>query len=167
MAMARPKLRRNVDMNPPFTTFTSGQPRPVGDDVVLNVEEFEAMRLKHCPLPDINTVNLKDTEQINQKFLTQLEAAAEMGISQSTFSRILEQAHRKVTEALLHGYSIHIEGGRYGVKQIYHSYGCLDCLTEWPVPNDIAIARNHVPPCPSCGSRKTYLISRYKWVTKQ
>jgi len=163
--MARPKLRRNVDMNPSFTTFTPGPIKNIGDDVVLNVEEFEAMRLKHCPIPAVNTTNDKDDKRTNQKLLTQQEAAAELGVSQSTFSRILEQAHRKVTEALLHGHSIRIEGGRYGVKQVHYSFGCQDCLAEWPAPDELEPVKDNKTPCHSCGSGKTYLISRYNWIT--
>jgi len=163
--MARPKLCRNVDVSPSFTIFTPGPTRTVGDDIVLHVEEFEAMRLKHCPINASTKTKDNDYEKKVVKFLTQQEAAAEMGVSQSTFSRILEQAHRKVTEALLHGHPIHIEGGRYGVKQVHHSFSCQDCLAEWPVPGDGESTEEKIPSCPACGSRKTFLMSRYNWVT--
>ena len=56
----------------------------------LAPEEAEALRLKH----------------VNK--LEQTEAAKCMGISQSTFQRILASAHHKVSDALISGKSIEI-----------------------------------------------------------
>lgn len=56
----------------------------------LAPEEAEALRLKHV------------------EKLEQTEAAKCMGISQSTFQRILSAAHHKVSDALISGKSIEI-----------------------------------------------------------
>ena len=42
--------------------------------------------------------------------LPQVEAAACMGISRSTFQRILERAHRQVAWALVEGQALRLEG---------------------------------------------------------
>jgi predicted DNA-binding protein (UPF0251 family) len=63
------------------------------DEVVLALDEFEAIRLA-------------DLDGLYQE-----KAAAEMQVSRPTFSRIIESAHRKVADALVHGKALRIEGG--------------------------------------------------------
>jgi predicted DNA-binding protein (UPF0251 family) len=63
------------------------------EEVVISLDEFEAIRLA-------------DLDGMYQ------EAAAEqMGVSRPTFSRIIEAAHQKVADALVHGKRLRIEGG--------------------------------------------------------
>jgi predicted DNA-binding protein (UPF0251 family) len=69
------------------------------DRVNLAVEELEAVRLK-------------DLEGLDQE-----KAAATMNVSQPTFHRVLESAHRKIADALVRGKAIKIEGGEYVVKR--------------------------------------------------
>lgn len=92
--MPRRRRRRMVGFQPSFKYF-----KPVKggslNEVVLKLEEFEAVRLK-------------DFEGRNQ-----VEAADEMGVSQPTFSRILESARRKIADALVKGEALRIEGGDY------------------------------------------------------
>ena len=64
-------------------------------EVTLAFEELEALRLAH------------------QEGLYQQDAAARMGVSRATFGRVLDAAHRKVTEALVGGLALRIEGGTY------------------------------------------------------
>jgi uncharacterized protein len=63
------------------------------ESVVLNYDEFEG--LKH----------------INYDNLQQGEAAAKMGISRPTFTRLYNSALKKITTAFVEGKSIEIEGG--------------------------------------------------------
>jgi predicted DNA-binding protein (UPF0251 family) len=70
-------------------------PLAVLREVVLGVEELEALRLAH------------------REGLYHQEAAVRMGISRATFGRVLDAAHRKVTEALLDGCALRIEGGAF------------------------------------------------------
>ncbi len=63
------------------------------EQVVMTLDEFEAVRLA-----DLGG-------------LYQEQAAEEMGVSRPTFSRIVESAHRKVADALVHGKALRIEGG--------------------------------------------------------
>lgn len=66
--------------------------------IVMTVGEFEAMRLKHY-------------QNLNQK-----AAAQKMGISQPTFSRVLEKAHQIITKALIEGKKIRVHGGNIDYK---------------------------------------------------
>ncbi len=59
----------------------------------MSLDEFEAIRLS-------------DLEG-----LYQTEAAQRMGVSRTTFGRILEAAHKKVAETLVHARVLSIEGG--------------------------------------------------------
>lgn len=67
--------------------------------VVLAVEEFEAVRLK-------------DLEELEQE-----ECAERMGISQPTFHRILSAARKKISDALINGKAIRIEGGSFKMQK--------------------------------------------------
>lgn len=59
----------------------------------MSLDEFEAIRLA-------------DREGLYQE-----EAAGRMGVSRTTFGRILESAHRKVAEVLAGGTCLRVEGG--------------------------------------------------------
>ncbi len=89
--MPRPRRFRRIHKWPVSTYFRPG--RSAYSDVVLTLDEFEAMRLK-------------DLEG-----LTQEEAAKRMGISQPTFNRLLLSARKKVSQAITEGRGIRIEGG--------------------------------------------------------
>ena len=90
----RPRARYRIGFYMKVRIF-----RPVGlkracPITYLAPEEAEALRLKHV------------------KGLEQIVAAKCMGISQSTFQRILASAHLKVSDALISGKSIEIEDDR-------------------------------------------------------
>ena len=59
-------------------------------------------------LEELESIRLKDFLQLDQA-----SAAAQMGISQPTFHRIITEAHRKIARALIEGKAIRIEGGHY------------------------------------------------------
>jgi hypothetical protein len=71
----------------------AGIPLPDLDQVVMKLDEFEAIRLA-------------DLAQMYQE-----KAAKQMGISRPTFSRIIDSAHRKLADALVHGKALLIDGG--------------------------------------------------------
>lgn len=89
--MVRPQKPRRVFFDPKALYF---KPRAVPlsrlKEVELKVDELEALRL--CDLED----------------LEQKEAAAKMKISQSTLSRILISARKKISKALVKGMAIKI-----------------------------------------------------------
>ena len=65
------------------------------EEVVLTIEEFEALRLK-------------DFEDLDQK-----DAAKKMGISQPTFNRLIFSARKNVADAIANGKALKIEGGSF------------------------------------------------------
>ena len=92
--MPRPCNWRNVGGRPQAPVFKpAGIPRHELDEVVMTLDEFEALRLA-------------DLEGLYQE-----QAALEMRVSRPTFSRIAESARRKVADALVHGKALRIEGG--------------------------------------------------------
>lgn len=94
--MPRPKLCRKVYFNPSTIYF---KPRGIKlkelDEVILNVDELESVRLK-----DLNG-------------LDQANAAKKMNISQPTFHRLILSARKKISDALINGKAIKIEGGNF------------------------------------------------------
>jgi len=92
-----PKCRR-VAFLPNVTYFKpAGIPLRLLDEVILSVEEAEAIRLK-------------DLEGLAQK-----PSAEKMNISRPTFQRVLASARRKIADVLLNGKAIRIEGGNFEV----------------------------------------------------
>ncbi len=97
--MPRPFCPRRIAGRPAASIF-----KPVGvplrdlDEVVMTLDEFEALRLA-------------DLEGHYQE-----QAAGQMGVSRATFSRIVDAAHRKVADALVHGKALRIEGGPVDLK---------------------------------------------------
>jgi len=96
--MVRPRLCRRVRFNPNVTYF---KPRGILlrklEETILNVDEFEAVRLK-------------DLEGLEQE-----ECAKKMDISQPTFHRLVLSARKKISDAIVNGKAIKIEGGTYKV----------------------------------------------------
>jgi len=97
--MARPKKFRFVEAEPEVTYF---KPRAIPlmelEEVKISVEEMEALRLEFL-------------EKIDKE-----KAAGKMGISRTTFWRVLSSAGEKVADALINGKAIRIEGGKYELK---------------------------------------------------
>lgn len=98
--MPRPVKLRRVGLEPDVTYFKPAGIRMIDlEEVSLNLEEFEAIRLS-------------DFEKMDQK-----KAAEKMKISQPTFSRILESARIKIADFLVNGKAIRVEGGIYELKK--------------------------------------------------
>lgn len=92
--MPRPKCFRHVCGIPDKNYFKPrGIPVSMLEEVVLTLDEFEAIRLA-------------DYEQLYQE-----EAAKRMNISRQTFGRIIEDAHKKIGDVLINGKALKIEGG--------------------------------------------------------
>jgi len=89
--MGRPRLRRNINIDPKVKYFKpQGIPMSALEVVELNKEEVEALRLK------------------NIKKLDQRSSAKEMHTSSATFQRILSSAYYKISLALSEGKAIRI-----------------------------------------------------------
>jgi len=92
--MPRPTCLRKVGFFPNITYFKpAGTPMGILEEVLLGHDEVEAIRLK------------------NLIGLSQEEAASQMGVSQPTFHRLLLSAHQKLTDAVVNGKALRIEGG--------------------------------------------------------
>ena len=90
---------RRVSFEPDVAFFKpAGVPMRDLEEVVLTVEEFEAVRLS------------------DYEGLTQSECAEKMGVSQPTFYRVLSSAREKIAEAIVKGKAIRIKGGNYSLK---------------------------------------------------
>jgi predicted DNA-binding protein (UPF0251 family) len=94
----RPRKRRILTRVPrPAIYKPTGVPLDGLRLVTLLQEELEALRLA-------------DLEGLDQA-----EAAGRMGVSRSTFQRIVTQARRQVALALTEGQALQIEGGTFEV----------------------------------------------------
>lgn len=97
--MSRPFCCRRIAGRPAASVFKPlGIPVVELDEVVMSLDEFEAMRLA-------------DLDGLYQE-----EAAEQMAISRTTFSRIIDSAHRKIADAIVHGKALRIEGGPVRVE---------------------------------------------------
>ncbi len=98
--MPRPRRKRCIRRRPEWNIYKpKGVPHSKLEQINLNSDELEALRLKH-------------KEEKSQE-----EAAEEMDVSRSTFSRILCEANKKITEALVEGHALKIEDPEY-VKHV-------------------------------------------------
>ena len=92
--MPRPLCCRRIGARPAASVFKPGGiPACELEEIRMTLDEFEALRL---------------ADFIG---LYQEEAAERMGVSRPTFSRIVDSAHRKLADVLVHGKALRIEGG--------------------------------------------------------
>ena len=92
--MPRPKKPRFVSGYPTLTAFVP-EGVPISGEVYLSVEELEAVRLS-------------DFEGLDQE-----SAANLMEVSRQTYGRILARARHSISDALITGKALRIEGGDY------------------------------------------------------
>ena len=89
--MTRPKRYRKIVVNPEATFFKpSGIPMRFLEQVDLSLDELETIRLKHNEGLDMEN------------------GAKKMGISKSTFQRLLVSCYKKIADALTSGKAIKI-----------------------------------------------------------
>ena len=92
--MPRPCRCRRIRCNPGTNYFKPrGIPLDVLEEVNLALDELEAVRLA-------------DWEGMYQE-----DAAKKMNISRQTFGNIINSAHKKIADVLLHAKALKIEGG--------------------------------------------------------
>ena len=103
-----------------------GIPLSLLEEVILAVDEFEAIRLA-------------DLEGFYQE-----QAAEKMNVSRQTFGRIIESAHKKVAEALVQGKALKIEGGEFEMAAM-RKFKCYECQHSWDLPYGTGRPEN----CPS------------------
>lgn len=128
--MPRPKNNRIVLEPPLFTEF-----KPIGvkgqnlEQVQMTLDEFEAFRLAD---------DLK---------LSHAEAAEEMEISRSTFTRLVEKARSKIADFILNGKMLSIEGGSVHFRN--NIIRCQNCGHMFKINFSTTISE-----CPACHSKQ-------------
>jgi predicted DNA-binding protein (UPF0251 family) len=128
--MARPKCCRRVDGEPDCRIFKpAGVPRAVLEEIILSIDEFEAIRLA-------------DLEGLYHE-----QAAARMNVSRPTFGRIIEEARGKVARVLVEGLALRIEGGAIEMAE-KRTFECRQCQQKWSVP----YGTGRPTACPVCQS---------------
>jgi len=98
--MPRPKRWRWIGFRPEVTYYKPrGVPLRLLSEIKLSMDEVEALRLA------------------DYQGMDQIKAAKAMQVSQSTFQRILTAARRKVSEVLVEGKALRIEGGQVKMRR--------------------------------------------------
>jgi predicted DNA-binding protein (UPF0251 family) len=98
--MTRPVKFRRVCCLPDANYFKPrGIPLRILEEIVLTVDEFEAVRLA-------------DFAGLYQK-----QAAARMHVSRQTFGNIIGSAHKKIADAIVNGKALKIAGGSVKVSR--------------------------------------------------
>jgi predicted DNA-binding protein (UPF0251 family) len=87
----RPRIKRTVSFVTNSSHFIPLNHNPLHEQVILMIEELEALRLKDC------------------LGLEQKAAAEKMSISQPTFHRLLLGARKKVSDAIVNAKQLKIE----------------------------------------------------------
>ncbi len=137
--MPRPRKHRRVWHEPHPAIF-----KPVGvplhrlKEITLLHEELEALRLT----------------DLEERY--QAEAAEQMNVSRSTLQRIVAEARRKVTQALVEGAALHIEGGTFRVPAVL--WQCDACGHRWEIEH--GSGRGTPARCPNCNSASIRLRRR-------
>lgn len=131
--MPRPCKCRRVCGNPAVDYFKPrGVPVAVLEEVVLALDEFEAVRLA-------------DLEGLYQE-----EAAKKMNVSRQTFGNIIESAHKKIADVIINAKALRVKGGV--VKMTQRQFVCSDCKNEWGVP----FGTGRPAECPKCQGKNIH-----------
>ena len=131
---------------PPTDYFKPrGIPMAELGEVVLTVDEFEALRLA-------------DFESMYQE-----EAAGQMEVSRQTFGRIIASARHKVAGALVEGKALRIDGGEFRISA-FRTFRCEDCSAQWQLSH----GTGRPVECPECRGRNFRRSDKPgRWVDRQ
>ncbi len=126
--MPRPQNNRIVHEPPLFSEFKPlGVPSKNLEHISLSLDEFESLRLA------------------DHVGLSHEEASEEMGISRSTFSRLVERARKTISVFLIEGRALTVEGGNIHFRN--NLIKCNNCGHMF---------KTHIEDqfnnCPNCGS---------------
>ncbi len=126
--MPRPRCKRIVWGEPDYMLFKPiGVPASQLDEVVMTVDELEALRLADF------------------MGLYHDEAAGQMKVSRQTFGRIIESARKKTARTLIEGKVLRIEGGTVEVTE-KRTFMCDRCSHTWEAPHGAGRPEG----CPLC-----------------
>ncbi len=133
--MVRPVINRKVRYKPEVSYFKPrGIPMLDLSEVILGVDEREAIRLA-------------DFEGLSHE-----EGGQHMGVSRATFGRILKNARKTVSDAIINGKAINVQGGHYEIVISPRIFKCKACDYEWEEEPGTGLPVG----CPSCNSDKFY-----------
>lgn len=126
--MPRPKKNKMVSSPPLYSGFKPvGIRRDMLQEINLEIDEYEAIRLS------------------DYEGLDHADAAAEMEISRSTFSRLIEKARTKMATFLIEGRMLQIEGGKIHFRD--NVLKCQGCGNIFNIDIGTTLSK-----CPECGS---------------
>jgi predicted DNA-binding protein (UPF0251 family) len=143
--MVRPRRIRRIFFQPDVTYFKpAGIPMVNLKEASLSFDELEAIRL----------VDSEGMEQIN--------AGKQMKISQSTLSRLLKEGRKKLSDAIIQGNAIKIQGGNFKMAQQSRGRG-LGLGRGRAGGKGLGRGRFTVSPngeciCPKCGYKEAHQI---------
>lgn len=121
-------------MPPPMDGYKPfGIPIRQLESVTLLFEEFEAIRL------------------VDYEDLSQEEAAVKMDISRPTFTRLINQARKKVAKAFVESRAILMEGGNYVIEDFW--YKCQKC-------NETMTTLKQAKQCRNCDSEDIVQLNK-------
>lgn len=130
--MSRPPGFRRIASSPKWPVFRpQGAPRSAGAEIVLGLDELEALRLA-------------DREGLHHE-----KAARLMRISRPTFSRLVGRARKKVAEALVEGRPLKLVGSGARAPRRARIY-CPGCRFAWRPSPPLGKALS----CPRCVERR-------------
>ncbi len=125
---------RKIMMPPPMDGYKPfGIPLRQLESVTLLFEEFEAIRL------------------VDYEDLSQEEAAEKMDISRPTFTRLINQARKKVAKAFVESRAILMEGGNYVIEDFW--YKCHKC-------NETMTTLKQARQCRNCDSEDIVQLNK-------
>jgi len=128
--MPRPQFNRIVHEPPLYSQFKPTEVRAQdAKQIILSLDEFEAFRLA------------------DQLGYFHAQAADEMEISRSTFSRLIEKARKKIADFIILGGVLTIAGGKVHFR--INILQCRDCGHMFKVKFE-----RDVSECPECHSEK-------------
>jgi predicted DNA-binding protein (UPF0251 family) len=126
--MSRPEKERKVQAPPIYTRFKpAGGLQQFTKQTILTLDEYEAFRLS-------------DFMGFSHE-----QAAEEMEISRSTFTRLIEKARKKIAGLIITGKTITIQGGNIHFKM--NIIKCHSCGHMFNTSIGF-----HIDKCPSCRS---------------
>ena len=105
--MARPPIIKRVCKEPDFLSFAPNGKKNVDREVVLTIDEYEAIR---C---------------IDLEGMSREECAASMHIARTTAQAIYNSARVKIADCLVNGLELKIDGGAYSLCD--GTEGCNNC----------------------------------------
>ena len=123
-------------------------PRPTRNRKIIDPPKMSGFKPFGMPLCEVEVMELQFDEfesikMINYQDLPQDVAAAKMGISRPTFTRIYNKALKKIAQAFVECMAIKIEGGNVEFEKEWYKCGkCFKLFDEFT---------NHIK-CAGCDS---------------